>query len=190
FIRQVGLDRLSTHLVNNPDRQATVLRAKITLAHLLELGQQLADEQTRLVRSQLAHAYLTGATSPTPSSAVEMPTGASTANPLSHRQSVDLDAALVPAHWPSHVSLPDIQRLLEQGLRQGGRLSLEVASPREKAGNVWRSWPWSQSPDNAERAVASILDCIQANPHSFVRLIGYNPQTQTRLFQEIIVRSP
>jgi ribulose bisphosphate carboxylase small subunit len=77
---------------------------------------------------------------------------------------------------------------LERSLQQGGRLSLEVALPREKSGNIWRSWPWSQSPDNTTKAVDSILDCIRANPRSYVKLIGYNPKTQTRLLEETIVR--
>ena len=42
------------------------------------------------------------------------------------------------------VSIPELERLLEQGIRQGGRITLEVANPREKSGNSWRSWKWKQ----------------------------------------------
>ena len=81
-----------------------------------------------------------------------------------------------------------VERPLENAIRQGSRLSIEIASKREKAGNVWRSWPWSQDPTNGARAIESLMDCIQQNPKSFVTLIGYNPQTQKRLLEEIVVR--
>jgi ribulose bisphosphate carboxylase small subunit len=38
------------------------------------------------------------------------------------------------------------------------------------------------------RAMEGILDCIKANPRSYIKLIGYNPKTQTRLLEEMIVR--
>jgi ribulose bisphosphate carboxylase small subunit len=110
--------------------------------------------------------------------------------PLEHKAAVDFTTVTPPQNWPSHVSITHIERLLEQSLRKGGRLSLEIASLREKSGNIWRSWPWSQAPDNAAKAVAGILDCINANPHSYIKLIGYNPKTQTRLLEEMIVRPP
>lgn len=82
----------------------------------------------------------------------------------------------------------EIARLLEQGLRQGGKLSLEVATPREKAQNSWRSWQWLQTPKTVADAVEQIQACAQAHPQSFIRLIAYNPQTQQRLLQEVIIR--
>jgi ribulose bisphosphate carboxylase small subunit len=185
FIRQTGIERVSSYLVNNPDKTLNLAKAQVTLNRLIELGHEMAQEQGRLVRSQLAQEYVTGVGQTNAQAEVEMPT--QTDNLLEHRESVDF-AAVAPKDWPSHVSLPNIERLLERSLQQGGRLSLEVASPREKSGNIWRSWPWSQPPANITKAVGSILDCIKANPRSYVKLIGYNPKTQTRLLEETIVR--
>jgi ribulose bisphosphate carboxylase small subunit len=189
FIRQTGIERVSSYLVNNPDKTLNMAKAQVTLNRLIELGREMAQEQGRLVRSQLAQEYVAGVgqTNGRATPPLEMPVQTSD-NLLEHRESVDFAAAVAPQDWPSHVSLPNVERLLERSLQQGGRLSLEVASPREKSGNIWRSWPWSQSPENTTKAVDSILDCIRANPRSYVKLIGYNPKTQTRLLEETIVR--
>jgi ribulose bisphosphate carboxylase small subunit len=198
FIRQVGVDRVSTHLVNNPDKTLSTIKTQVTLDHLIALGSEMVGEQNRLVKSQLAQEYVSntgftaapiGATGNGQHSSIsETLSTAAPTQVLEHREAVDFASVTPPQGWPSHVSLPQIEQLLERSLRQGGRLSLEVASPREKSGNIWRSWAWGQSPDNATRAVAGILDCIKANPRSYVKLVGYNPKTQTRLLEEMIVR--
>ncbi len=200
FIRQVGVDRVSSHLVNNPDKTLSAVRTAVTLDHLITLGSEMVTEQNRLVRSQLAQAYVSGqgvsgqdlTAEPTaPKNLVQ--NGQKTSfveRPLEHKAAVDFGAVTPPQDWPSHVSIAPIERLLEQSLRKGGRLSLEIASPREKSGNIWRSWPWSQAPENAAKAVEGIMDCVKANPRSYIKLIGYNPKTQTRLLEEMIVRPP
>jgi ribulose bisphosphate carboxylase small subunit len=197
FIRQVGIERVSAHLVNNPNKTLHRTQATVTLAHLIELGQQMVAEQQHLTRSQLAREYTDGSATSHPSNGQgDISTELRPAKPLVHQaplvhsEAIDFAAIAAPPDWPSHVSLPEVEHLLEQSLKQGARIGLEIASPREKLGNVWRSWPWRQPPDNATHAVASILDCIQANPRSYVKLIGYNPQTQKRLLEAIIVHPP
>jgi ribulose bisphosphate carboxylase small subunit len=190
FIRQVGIERVSAHLVNNPDKTLKTARAEVTLDRLVELGQQMVEEQSRLERSRLSQSYISGEplkpdtngqSTPKPDKAELLD---SVEQPLEYRA----PAAGTLNDWPQGVSLGDIERSLERALRQGGRLSLEIASPREKAGNIWRSWSWSHAPENATKAIESILDCIKANPNRYIKLIGYNPQTQTRLLEEIIVK--
>lgn len=195
FIRQVGVDRVSSHLVNNPDKTLSAVKAQVTLEHLIALGSEMVTEQNRLVRSQLAQAYISGqnlTAEPTaPENLVKNGQKASfVERPLEHKAAVDFATVTPPQDWPSHVSIAHIERLLEQSLRKGGRLSLEVASPREKSGNIWRSWSWRQAPENAARAVEGIMDCIKEHPRSYIKLIGYNPKTQTRLLEEMIVRPP
>jgi ribulose bisphosphate carboxylase small subunit len=189
FIRQVGIERVSAHLVNNPDKTLKTARAEVSLARLIELGQQMVEEQSRLERSRLAQSYTSG--EPTnPEVAKSIPSSPQNTDSLnSTEQPLEYHAPTNETQdWPKGIALGEIERSLERALRQGGRLSLEIASPREKAGNIWRSWPWSQAPENATKAVESILDCIKANPNRFIKLIGYNPQTQTRLLEEMIVR--
>jgi ribulose bisphosphate carboxylase small subunit len=192
FIRQVGINRVSSHLVNNPDKTLSTAKAQVTLQHLIALGAEIVEEQHRLVKTQLAQEYVSKpsfSTESLPKQPIDNGHQTTVMRPLEHHAAVDLETAATPPQgWPSHVSFGDVEQLLERSLRQGGRLSLETASPREKSGNIWRSWPWSKSPDNATRAAAGILDCIKDNPQSYIKLIGYNPKTQTRILEEMIVR--
>jgi ribulose bisphosphate carboxylase small subunit len=196
FIRQVGIERISAHLVNNPDKTLHRTQANVTLARLIELGEQMVAEQQHLTHSRLAREYTDAVTSHPGNGQRNIPTepyqppSSQHLDSLVHTEAIDFTTVAAPPNWPSHVSLPEIERLLEQSLKQSGRIGLEIASPREKVGNIWRSWPWSRPPENATHAVASILDCIQANPRSYVKLIGYNPQTQKRLLESIIVHPP
>lgn len=216
FIYQVGIERVSTYIVNSRDKSLKITNPQITLAWLMELGQEMVQEQTRIHTTRLAQEYLSGATQTVqtvqtvaPSQATSVPltlpgngrrsygpraaAGSSppiavgTVNPAIAMSSSSEYAEKIKA-WPSHVSLPEVERLLEQAMLQGSRLSLEVARPREKAGNIWRSWSWPQVPDNAAQAVEGIIDCLQENPGSFIKLVGYNPQTQKRLMEEMIIR--
>jgi ribulose bisphosphate carboxylase small subunit len=151
----------------------------------------MVEEQSRIQRSQLAQEYLSGVV-PSPSTfgngkqEINPPTPSpqTTASLLDYSQATQM----LPPNGAGQTALAEVERLLENAIRQGGRLSIEVASKREKAGNVWRSWPWNQEPSNATKAIESLMDCIQRNPNRFVKLIGYNPQTQKRLLEEIVVR--
>ncbi|NET32559.1 MAG: AAA family ATPase [Cyanothece sp. SIO1E1] len=216
FIREIGLNRISTYLVNNPNHDVQLTPRNINLEHLIELGNAMVQEQKRLHETKLAKAYTSGAdqqngeshssgggrdrTFADESTHAVNPTSPSMhTNAASHEAPTYLDAngtenshgngaINTPEGWPQHVSAPKIEQLLQQAILQRGKLMLEVASPREKSANVWRTWSWSHPPVNATKAMAGIRDCVQENPKSFVKLIGYNPQTQTRLLEELIVR--
>jgi ribulose bisphosphate carboxylase small subunit len=191
FIRQIGIDRVSQYLVNNPQKTLDLSAKGVPLTRLIELGHQMVEEQSRIQRSQLAQEYLSGVV-PSPSTfgngkqEINPPTPSpqTTASLLDYSQATQM----LPPNGAGQTALAEVERLLENAIRQGGRLSIEVASKREKAGNVWRSWPWNQEPSNATKAIESLMDCIQRNPNRFVKLIGYNPQTQKRLLEEIVVR--
>ncbi|MGB7412657.1 MAG: AAA family ATPase [Thermosynechococcaceae cyanobacterium] len=194
FINKVGLGQVSTHLVNNPGLRLQFDKNQVGLAQLIEIGENLQQEQTQLQETRLAGAYFSGAES----SNAGIGRNRSSASPPKHTQ---IQEQAVPERyvqnshsaspqegWPDTISVANIEQLLQKAILQGGRLTLEVARPREKSNNVWRTWPWPQTPENATQALAGIKACLQEHPHSFIRLIGYNRQTQTRLLEELIVR--
>ena len=184
FIQEIGIERVSSYLVNQGHQPLQSAAGAVTLPLLLELGQQLVAEQGSLGRSQLAQDYVSGATTPSHSPA---PLSAPTPK-------IDWIQPPQPTAEPSHQGngkgpLGDnIERLLEVAIAQGGQLGLEVATRRQKAGNHWRSWSMHRRPENAVQAMDRIQTCLAQNPNSFVRLIAYNPKTQTRLLEEIIAR--
>ncbi len=191
FIHQIGLNKVSTYLANNPGTMIEIRKAQFGLERLVELGHQLVHEQQRLQNTQLAREYTTGVNQGRVDSKVQpsyqpalVDAGALLKAPTSNNGGsyTSIDKNLLG------VSISDLERLLEQGIRQGGRITLEVANPREKAGNSWRSWKWQRPPENASKAIAEIEACLQDNPGCFIKLVGYNPKTQTRTLEKIIVR--
>lgn len=188
FIRNVGVGKISTYLVNNPDRQVNLQPPPLTLDHLIELGEAMVGEQYRLQTSGLAQDYLSGQQN---SSAAARP---ERVNPPATEGERSLETTYLdpepasPQNWPEYVVGVDIERLLQQAMLQGSRLTLETATSREKAGNVWRSWPWPQPPQTVTDAMAGIHQCLQDHPSSYIKLIGYDARTQTRTLEELIVR--
>ncbi|PZD75090.1 hypothetical protein C1752_00409 [Acaryochloris thomasi RCC1774] len=197
FINKVGLGQVSTHLVNNPGQRLQFDQTKVGLTHLIEIGQHLQQEQTQLQETRLAGEYFAGAKSsksgrsrnlqPKPKPSVPLTQAPEPVRTESSYVS-DSNGTFPQDDWPEKVAVAKIEQLLQRAILQGGRLTLEVARPREKSNNVWRTWPWPQPPKNATHALAGIKTCLQEHPNSFIRLIGYNPQTQTRLLEELIVR--
>lgn len=190
FINTVGLGKVSTHLVNNPGQRLQFDSTQVSLTHLIEIGQHLQQEQTQLQETRLAGAYVSGAKSGgAANSLLQSETPARLQTPAPVTSYVENSHGSNPQEgWPDHVSVAKIEQLLQKAILQGGRLTLEVARPREKANNIWRTWSWPHPPENATHALEGLKTCLQEHPHSFIRLIGYNPQTQTRLLEELIVR--
>jgi len=198
FIHQVGLNKVSVQLVNNPGSTVRFGKSNFGLAHLIELGNFIAHEQQQIHNTRLAEEYVTGASqqqrgmaATSQAAPVEQRSQVSSANLL---QAPTISNNGRSSFSPSNKSLPngtafsEIERLLEQGIRQGGRLSLEVANPREKSQNNWQSWKWKNPPENAARAMTEIEECLNENHGCFIKLVGYNPKTQTRTLEKIIVR--
>ena len=198
FIHQVGLNKVSVQLVNNPEFTIRFRKADFGLPRLLELGNYIVHEQQQVQNTRLAQEYVTNVNQKggmestiSQSAPVKQPLKPSSIGLLEAPTSSNNGGSSYSygnETLPNGIAFNEIERLLEQGIRQGGRLSLEVANPREKSQNNWRSWKWKNPPENAARAMAQIKECLNENPGCFIKLVGYNSKTQTRSLQEIIVR--
>ena len=197
FIHQVGLNKVSAQLVNNPEPTIRLHKSEFGIAHLIELGNFIVHEQQQVQTRRLAQEYVTGAinqerrgeTVVYQSAPAYKPSQASSTGLLEAPKNFNNGGSSDRSYnLPNGMSMTEIEQLLEQGIRQGGRLSLEVANPREKSRNSWRSWKWKNSPENAARAMAEIEECLQENPGCFIKFVGYNPKTHPLTLEEIIVR--
>ncbi len=199
FIHQVGLDKVSVQLVNNPESTVRFRKADFGLARLIELGNFIVHEQQQVHTMRLAQEYVTGVNQE--QRGMEATISQSTpVEQRSHISSIGLLEAPTTSNngessyshsnksLSNRIAFTEIEQLLEQGIRQGGRLSLEIANPREKSRNIWRSWKWNNPPENAARAMTEIEECLNENHGCFIKLVSYNPKTQTRILEEIIVR--
>jgi ribulose bisphosphate carboxylase small subunit len=181
FIREIGINRVSTHIVNNPDLSIKFQQSpNFGLPYLIKLGKMMEQEQQRVQSRSLVEEYTTGKVS---KKVDYVPVNS---EPISFLNSANSSKPELTGVISSDLS--SIERLLENGLRHGGRLSLEIATPREKAQNSWRSWQWQHQPQNVSDAMEQVQQCVQDHPKSFIRLVGYNPKTQIRVLQEVIIR--
>ncbi|WP_299406190.1 AAA family ATPase [Acaryochloris sp. IP29b_bin.148] len=182
FIRSIGISKISTYLVNSPNRQVQIQPPTLTLDPLIALGEAMVGEQNRLQNSGLAQAYVSGAQAepllPSSPALQSEPNGFLQADVASHSN----------GDWPNSIADREIEHLFQQAMRQGHQLNLETATPREKAGNVWRSWSWPQAPRTVTDAMTGLQTCLHDHPRSYIKLIGYDPSTQTRTLEELIVR--
>jgi ribulose bisphosphate carboxylase small subunit len=213
LIQRIGIAQIATHVINVRDRasgsSASLPVVNVTLDHLLSIGELIVQENQRLSQSELSQDYLRSGNVPATGRNRNFPAiNASSSSPASSSDvfsahSGTLTGTLtgtleeirednrVEAIALQDKSLFQEQRILqrlEQVLLQDGELRLEIASPREKAANAWRSWSWPVSPTNSAIALTGIHACIAENGKSFIKLIGYNPRTQTRLMEELIVK--
>lgn len=195
FIKQVGLNKVSVQLVNNPEFTVRFRKSDFRLVNLIELGNFIVHEQQRVQNMRLAQEYVTGnqqqggmEATISESAPAYQPLKVSTIGLLEAPTTFNNGGSSHPQSNVPNGTFNEIEQLLEQGIRKGGRLNLEIANPREKAQNKWQSWKWKTPPENAARAMAQIKECLNENPGYFIKLVGYNSKTQTRTLEEIIVR--
>ncbi len=205
FIHKIGLGKVSSHIVNNPELEIKFLQSvNFDLTELIKLGKMMVIEQQRVQNMGLAKEYTSGAIATKPESIAgkifngseitgsEIDGSATTAFMdfdqnlgSSNSKSSEFSAELSAEFYADYLN---IEKLLETAIQSGGRLSLEIANRRQKAQNSWHGWQWRQQPQNVTAAMAEIQACQTSNPDLFIRLVGYNPKTQNRVLEEIIVR--
>lgn len=202
FIKTVGLSQISTLLVNSTRQTMPIQAMTVTLPHLIELGNALVQENQKIHQSRLAQAYVVGKAIAGETSSLGRDRSAqknfsrqsreNTGVPVQYLQETVHQKTATNStqntRLPSHLHEGKIVQSLDWAILQGGTLRLEIAHPREKAANVWRTWSWPATPTNSSMALEGIQTCLSENPDCFIKLIGYNPQTQTRLMEELIVR--
>ena len=198
FIEQIGLGQISTYLVNATDQQRPLKKINMTLSHLIAEGELMTQETQKIHHAQLAKAYIRSAehssggrnrTIDRAQSAVNITKIQTADDPIDKQNQYVRETQLIETvSLPPHINPHQILAVIDRVLLQGGKIRLEIATQREKAANSWRTWRWPQSPHNSTKAMEGIQVCLKEHPQSFIKLIGYNPQTQTRLMEELIVR--
>ncbi len=199
FIEKVCIQNVSSHLINNRSQAPALQKVQVDLPHLIHLGEKMVSENARIHQTQLAKEY-TNSQEKGNSGRSRSHIYQTSSFPESSRISTesvtdkqsqylkDTSSSESIQKLPAHINQRQILAAIDQALLQGGKIRLEIASKREKAANIWRTWTWPQTPNNTNQAFEGLQICIEQNPKSFIKLIGYNPKTQTRLMEELIVR--
>lgn len=203
FIHSVGIDRVSSRVVNS-DQPLQFAKPTFTLEHLLDVGQQMVDEQRHLQDMRLADQYNRAlrersgrpphdhhpAAAQTPFYRAYEATDQESTSPngMPQTQMVDPPSErpnpqATTTHSLSAQTITHVRSLLNQGYRVG----LEHVDQRRFRTNAWKSCSTVQS-TVPEEAIASLEHCLRRYPNEYVRLIGIDPKNKQRVLEHIIQR--
>lgn len=208
LIQEVGLENISKRVVNsvNPPE---FRRPNFSLAHLMEMGEQMVREQQRIRELRLMEAY----NEPLQRDMIQRPT----IQPVRPNHQVEHDEAIAsfthrretgrnrsaangetfsqpshngqshsaPAH--PHGSGPRTAAIntLRDLIAQAQRVGIEYVDDRRFRMNSWQSY--ATTPANEAEAIATLQACLDEHPNDYIRLVGIDGNRR-RLMETIVQR--
>jgi len=170
FIHQIGVDKISSRVINSVEGPPQFPKPNFTLSRLVEFGEMMTSEQEQVEILKLAKEYnkVLGETR----RHGDESNGNSVQNlPYPSRKLIDLDT----------------QKQIREFLAQGYRLSIEHANERRVRNNAWQSG--INFPSNEASEVIMALDeFLEEYQGEYVRLIGIDPKAKRRVLEKIIQR--
>lgn len=204
LIQKVGLERISSRVVNSAEAPPEFQKPNFSLPHLIEVGQQMVQEQKRVQEMRLAEEYnkslyfnrKLGDTSERPaaqsSSHSDDPQffrrysgngqmGNGQASNSAAPQSTSY------AGQPSSNRLtPDVITEVNRILGQGHRLGIEYVDDRRFRTNSWNCYGSYQGDGAA--AIAALEACLTEHPQDYVRIVGIQSGDRRRISETIVQR--
>ncbi|NJN03142.1 MAG: AAA family ATPase [Leptolyngbyaceae cyanobacterium RM1_1_2] len=188
FIQSVGVENISRSVVNT-EHPPRFDKPEFKLNHLLEVGQQMVGEQSRLENMGLVREYNQALRNrathpPQPDSFYRRYTPPTAPAPNGKAETVP-PAAVTPAATAtlSSEAASQVHHLLQQGYRIG----LEHVDQRRFRTNSWQSC--AIAPTNHPAAsIAAIEQCLTEHSNDYVRLIGIDANNKRRVLETIIQR--
>ncbi|MBD1942579.1 ribulose bisphosphate carboxylase small subunit [Coleofasciculus sp. FACHB-712] len=200
FIHDIGINRVSTRVVNSAEGPPVFKKPDFTLSRLIEFGNLMVQEQQRVQNSRLVQEYNTGRRSVTPEvrDVPQMPS----IPPENRKTVVRNELANEPSHphesdrGNGHSSntqvnsariSPEVQQQIRDLLAQGYRIGIEHANARRFRSQSWQSGDPIQT-TNASEAIAALEASLSEHNGEYVRFIGIDPKAKRRVAETIIQR--
>lgn len=201
FIHDVGINRVSSRLVNSAEAPPTFPKPDFSLSRLIEFGYLLIGEQQRVQEMGLAREYYNQALQEAEpeSDASTRPTSVPQNNkkvtrnqiadePRNSNGSNGSKASRTSNQQVSHTPLDlETQEQIRELLAQGYRLSIEYGNERRVRTNAWQSGASFQG-DDASEAIIALAESLTEHDGEYVRLIGIDPKAKRRVLEKIIQR--
>lgn len=192
FIHKIGINQVSSRLVNSAEEPPKFQKPDFKLPRLIEFGNLLRGEQKQVEDMGLVREYNQSlalrlpvkeqkeatprATQPENTKAVTSNSGNGFNNSGTHNTQV--------AHMPLDL---ETQEQIRELLAQGCRLSIEHASERRVKNNAWQSGTYFQG-NEASEAIIALVESLGEHSGEYVRLIGIDPRAKRRVLEKIIQR--
>ena len=202
LIQDVGLDRISQRIVNSAERPPEFHPPDFSLPHLIEMGNELVQEQTRVQEMRLAEAY-------NKSLYFNRKLGDTVDSGLPKGETI-YDRAFFRAYNPdvnngsnppptqpanstsyagqdSSTNLtPGMMSEIKHILEQGYRLAIETVDERRFRTGSWSCYGSYEG--DAATAIAALETCLAESSNQYVRLVGISSRDRRRMTETIIHR--
>ncbi|NET60081.1 MAG: AAA family ATPase [Symploca sp. SIO2E6] len=192
FIHHIGIDKISSRVVNSVEGSPNFPKPDFTLSRLIEFGELMRGEQERVETLKLAREYnkVLGETIPEPPSqkpdvgAKHLGDNSSVKPKVYRPNSSPADRGKTPSR-----KLIDLetQKQIREFLAQGYRLSIEYANERRVRNNAWQTgitFPGNEAPE----VIMALDQSLADHQGEYVRLIGIDPKAKRRVLEKIIQR--
>ncbi|NER19365.1 MAG: AAA family ATPase [Symploca sp. SIO1C2] len=178
FIHQIGVDKISSRVINSVEGPPQFPKPNFTLSRLVEFGEMMRSEQEQVETLKLAKEYnkVLGETRRHGDTETRRHGDESNGNSVQNL-----------SHPSRKLIALDTQKQIREFLAQGYRLSLEHANERRVRNNAWQSG--INFPSNEASEVIMALDeFLEEYQGEYVRLIGIDPKAKRRVLEKIIQR--
>ncbi|NET04533.1 MAG: AAA family ATPase [Symploca sp. SIO2B6] len=199
FIDDIGLDKVSTRVVNSVEEPPKFDNPNFSIVRLIEFGKLIQAEQEQVDRMRLAREYNQDL------QLVKQERGEEEMGGWGDGErgrggdgemggwgdgemgNTSRDAVKYNQQVPSmHVDL-ETQEQIRELLSQGCCLAIEYANERRFRSNAWKSSPVFHG-NEASEAITALVDCLAEHRGEYVRLIGVDPKAKRRVLEKIIQR--
>ncbi len=202
FIHEVGINRVSSRLVNSTEEPPKFQKPNFALPRLIEFGNLLTGEQKQVEDMRLAREYNQGLAlrpqvpAETPRSVGFKPGNGKAVVPdelvnepatSSNGINGSNDSGMHNKQVPSVPLDLETQEQIRELLAQGYRLSIEYGNERRVRNNAWQSGTSFQG-NEASEAIITLAESLAEHSGEYVRLIGIDPKAKRRVLEKIIQR--
>ncbi|GAC1464837.1 MAG: hypothetical protein NVSMB70_10850 [Chamaesiphon sp.] len=187
FIDEIGVERVSSRVVNSVDGPPAFKKPDFRLPRLIEYGQMMVQEQNQVQNRRLVEEYNTGRRSSN--------LGAKDAShkelahePTKSEASYNISGSVSSNGQGQGTKLsPEVLQQLQDILKSGYRVGMEYADERRFRTNGWKSCASIQSEQQSD-AIAIVENCLADHTGEYVRLIGIDSKVKRRVVETIIQR--
>lgn len=203
FIQDVGIEQVSSRVVNSADNPPQFNKPNFSLSRLLEFGNILRGEQKQVEDGRLVREYnqaLTLQLAPNQPVNASSPANLQPENnkPVARNESVyeptstngsngHNDSGTRNSSESNTVLDLETQDKIRELLAQGYRLSIEFANERRVRTNAWQSGPTFQG-NNTSEIMTDLAERLSEHSGEYVRLIGIDPKAKRRVLEKIVQR--
>ncbi|HEY9752024.1 MAG TPA: AAA family ATPase [Coleofasciculaceae cyanobacterium] len=204
FIQSIGVDRISSRVLNSKDPLPTFFSPDFNLPHLIELGNQMVREQQRIQELRLVQEYnqpisvnrrlgeIERPRSDPPHSSPDLPLHDASFfrsyEAANHGQvSPAKPTTTSYAGQPSSTRLtPEIVTEVNRILTQGHRLAIEFVDSRRFRTGAWSCYGTYDS--HGVQAIKALEACLDEHDRDYIRIVGINSKDRRRAIEMMIHR--